>query len=77
MFVIKVSKVLLVFVLHMMSICVSTTPKQVLKARKGKKSSVPVSYKNTSRVHSKHLENTITEISQTISSSTEMALETQ
>lgn len=56
----------------MMSTCANTTPKQVLKARKDKKSSAREFSKNTSRVHSRLSETTTMEIYQITFSSTEM-----
>ena len=56
MFVTKVNKVSLVFVQHTMSICVNTTLRLVHKGRKDRKLLVQVSYKDISKVHSKHSE---------------------
>lgn len=71
MFATRVSRVSLDSVQPTTNICASTTLKQALKARKDKRSSALVFFKNISRVHSKPSEIITMEICQTTFSSTE------
>lgn len=77
MFAIKVNRVLLASVPPTTSICASTTPRRVPKARRARRLSALVCSKSTSRVPSKHSETTTMVPSQTTSSSTEMVSEIQ
>jgi len=75
MSVIKASRVSLDSVPLMMNICASIIHRQVHRDRKVKKLSAPAFFRNISKVHSRHIGNSITAHYQTTSSSTEMELE--